>query len=625
MSFGSIANTYLNALRNEFEAARRSGEATPELSFRGSLDNFFKQLAEYINSNIAVIPEPKNQGKAGRPDWRFHHTETMGVYGYVEAKGLDTEQNIDVSIYLSQIEKYLSLGHRVILTDGVDFVLFMPNAEEHLVVSVTSKPIDWQTLNINGEVESLFRQFFHEPGYRRVSEEQLIEDVAKRAKLLSGAIKEMVELSPDEAASESEEKTIRSLKNLKQIVETQHDSTLQSSTLFSDFVAQVLSFGLLYAHRVVRGEGDNPKDRYQKIHDFWSSILHQDYASRLSPFRELIHQLNDELDSSLSHLGTWYDDTRRLLAYVELSDQQRSNPDYHTLYERFLAIYDPETRFDYGAFYTPPALSAYTVSLTEAVAEIRFGNNALYSAETKIIDPCCGTGTFLEELLERYTDGQNPATIGFEILPAPYALAHYRMTMIGNGKYPSNLQIILTNTLSDALEQDVSEQTEGDETLIQAEQKRARQLCEPPLTVVIGNPPSSDSGVSSSHEGRKIRELLEDFRPPEVNRTQRQNTQKPAPRVRQRLQRLIGISHHVDPHISRRHWITAELRQPVPQHIGVKSLVIQHPVHQLRLRRRMVGNLQQIARVNGPRRHHLNTCRLPPVDNSPQGSNVSAR
>lgn len=42
MSFGAIANTYLNALRNEFEAARRSGEATPELSFRGSLDNFFR-------------------------------------------------------------------------------------------------------------------------------------------------------------------------------------------------------------------------------------------------------------------------------------------------------------------------------------------------------------------------------------------------------------------------------------------------------------------------------------------------------------------------------------------------------------------------------------------------------
>lgn len=90
MSFIDIARAYLRDLRKELDTAQSSGEATPELSFRGSLDNFFKNLADCVNPNIRVILEPKNQGKAGRPDWRFHDSVTMGVYGYVEAKGMNS-------------------------------------------------------------------------------------------------------------------------------------------------------------------------------------------------------------------------------------------------------------------------------------------------------------------------------------------------------------------------------------------------------------------------------------------------------------------------------------------------------------------------------------------------------
>ena len=129
LTFQQIAEQYFKELKKEISVGTSSGEATDELSYRTSLDNFFKNVAAKIDGKISIIPEPKNQGILGRPDWRFHNSESMGVYGYVEAKGLDPSAEINISNYQSQVERYLVLGNPVILTDGIDFVLFTPDGK----------------------------------------------------------------------------------------------------------------------------------------------------------------------------------------------------------------------------------------------------------------------------------------------------------------------------------------------------------------------------------------------------------------------------------------------------------------------------------------------------------------
>ena len=69
----------------------------------------------------------------------------MGVYGYVEAKGLDQRKEIKVSEYESQVERYLVLENPVILTDGIDFVLFTHDGKKKLF-SLCKKPIKWKKL-----------------------------------------------------------------------------------------------------------------------------------------------------------------------------------------------------------------------------------------------------------------------------------------------------------------------------------------------------------------------------------------------------------------------------------------------------------------------------------------------
>jgi hypothetical protein len=526
MTFQQIVEQYFKELKKEISVGISTGEATEELSYRMSLDNFFKNVAEAIDKNIDRIHEPKNQGKLGRPDWRFHNSDSMGVYGYVEAKGLDSKKEIKVSEYESQVERYLVLENPVILTDGIDFVLFNQEGQRKKF-SLCHKPINWEKPELDFEAEVLFKIFFKKVGYRKVTENQLVNEVAKRARRLSDEILELLDLEDDEGETKAERATIKLLRELKNAAEQSHDKSLIDDKIFAGFIAQILTFGLLYAHRIVDKSAKNPKDKYKKIHDFWFSVMEDDYSNKLIPFKTLVKELKSELDSDLSRLGIWYDDLRRLLAHIQLTSEQIELPDFHELYETFLSVYDPKTRFDYGAYYTPRSLAFYTVNLVKSVIHKTLPNLKLETTKHKIIDPCCGTGTFIEAILRNFNLRSNSSIIGFEILPAPYALAHYRMTMLRE-KYPDNIKIILTNTLSDNLFEEVQIK-KGDSdisALLLQEQQVAYQLANPPLTIIIGNPPSSDSKFQVGNEGEIINKLMEDFKPGIINRRARQNTQK---------------------------------------------------------------------------------------------------
>lgn len=531
--FDSIVDTYLDDLRKEVEKSETARESTPELSYRPVLDGFLKKIANLIDPNVEVIFEPRSQGKSGRPDWRFYDSKSFGLYGFTEAKAISLDSELELDAFASQIKKYLALGSKLILTDGIEFAFYEPNASSPKRLQLLPKPItNWVRSEPVGLLETQFRRFFQETGFRTCSEERLMEEAAKRAAALSDTIKDLADLDSGAGLDEAENTTIEALRELKSILEEHHDPALRTAKVFADFAAQVLIFGLLYAHRIVIGPSDTPVERRKKIQDFWTDSSYSASIEKLRPFRALLEILGDELGSR-GPLGAWYQDCLLLLAHVELEQSQRSAPDYHLLYEKFLSAFDPDTRFDFGAFYTPPELVSFAVRLTEAVVGAELDGLSLYLEGNKLIDPCCGTGTFLEELVRHSNSrGGSPKIIGFEILPAPYALAHYRAAMLGSDAVPpKNLSIILTNTLSDELEASAPPPKPSiPETLfdlLEAEQDAARNFADPPLTLVIGNLPSSDAYTHA--EGPHfdlINGMVEDFRPPTTQRRGRQNIQR---------------------------------------------------------------------------------------------------
>lgn len=87
------------------------------------------------------------------------------------------------------------------------------------------------------------------------------------------------------------------------------------------------------------------------------------------------------------------------------------------------------------------------------------------------------------------------------------------------------IDIILTNTLSDELAHDDNNHLNN---VLRDELRKARECAKPPIVLVIGNPPSSDSfgPHSTGSNFTEIEKLLSDFRPEKSERQTRQNIQK---------------------------------------------------------------------------------------------------
>ena len=520
----NIIIEYLYRLKKDFVAATLTGNATPELSFRPALDSLLVELANFHGKDINRIFEPRSQGKFGRPDWLFSNSRSMGIYGYIEAKGLNTVRPLIPANYEAQVRRYLYLGNPVILTDGIDFILYKPDGSSESV-SLCDKPVEWNNIQPNLDIIKLFKQFFKEEGYRTISEKQLVSELSVRARYLCADLEEILSLDEDEAENETERETIVALKHLWDVASKSHDKSLEDNHTFAGFVAQIMAFSLLYAHRFINEKDLAPKEKYKNLHSFWQLPVFEKEAERLSPFKTLLDALSNELESPFSKLGIWYDNTRRLLSCIRLSERQVSIPNYHELYEAFLKEYDEKTRNDFGAWYTPMPLADYAVKFVSQILPTVIPGEALEDKALKIIDPCCGTGTFIEAVVKNLPLLEGSHIIGFEILPVPYALSNYRISMLASSKN-YNTDIVLTNTLSDSTFKPI-EYKDGYpdvvSTFFRNEQKKALTLSKPPITVIIGNPPCSDS-ASISNEGAKIKKLMKDFRP--KIRTSRSNKQK---------------------------------------------------------------------------------------------------
>ena len=114
------------------------------------------------DDDIDVILEPTTQGRVGRPDWRIHNKDTMGIMDTLKEKEL-SEEPFDTRPYAAQIKKYLTLGHKLIITDGIDFVFCMDRDREPTVISIIDKDKmrtrDWSAQKVDARFEVYMREF----------------------------------------------------------------------------------------------------------------------------------------------------------------------------------------------------------------------------------------------------------------------------------------------------------------------------------------------------------------------------------------------------------------------------------------------------------------------------------
>jgi hypothetical protein len=198
-------------------------------------------------------------------------------------------------------------------------------------------------------------------------------------------------------------------------------------------------------------------------------------------------------------------------------------------YEPFLAAYDPDLRKALGVWYTPAEVVRYMVERVDRALRTELGlADGLADPNVWVLDPCTGTGSFLIEVLRRIRRTLEEkgvgATLGaelkqaamhrvagFEILPAPFVIAHWQVAMLladvgvtfdeASGERAA---IYLTNALTGW------EAGAAGPHLPFPELERERDLANSvkqsdPVLVIIGNPPySAFDGTSPDPEGELV-------------------------------------------------------------------------------------------------------------------------
>lgn len=199
-------------------------------------------------------------------------------------------------------------------------------------------------------------------------------------------------------------------------------------------------------------------------------------------------------------------------------------------YEPFLEAFDPELRKELGVWYTPPEIVQYQVARVDAALREELDiPDGLADPRVFVLDPCCGTGAYLVEVLkhihkflkedqgmgalsEHYTkEAAQKRIFGFELLPAPFVISHLQMgLLLQNLGVPlddsksERAAIYLTNALTGW--EPPSEEAKKQLSFTIPEFKQEKEAAdgikqETKIIVILGNPPYNGfAGVAVEEE-----------------------------------------------------------------------------------------------------------------------------
>ena len=232
---------------------------------------------------------------------------------------------------------------------------------------------------------------------------------------------------------------------------------------FADMYAQTLAYALFAARMelqhlpardftLARAFADMPRT---------NRFLHREFG-------QIFQDLEREVKWAVEQLTTRLANTQIAEVMRDFRGGTRQRDAIVHFYEDFLATHDPVLREQRGVYFTPEPVVGYIVRSVDSLLRSHFGRrDGLASDSVHILDPATGTGSFLLAVVEQIHEtmrGQRgiwpdyvrrqllPRLHGFELLMAPYTLAHMRLGLyLGEKGCPlgedDRLNILLTNSL----------------------------------------------------------------------------------------------------------------------------------------------------------------------------------
>ncbi len=513
-----MSDAILRNYMRKIEKVYQAGNAT-EHTYRSIL----QELLETLTPGITATNEPKRI-TCSAPD--FIITRKQTPLGYIETK--DIGLSLDQIERTDQMKRYLGSLANLILTDYVEFRWYVSG--QHRMTARLAKVGTNNKLFPEAEGMTQFADLLQGFLLTQTPTVNNPKELATRMAALAQLTRNAIRL-----AFESEEgggSLHTQMEGFRQVLIP--DLTYER---FADMYAQTICYGL-FAARCNTRSGIT----FTREHAAYD-------IPKTNPFlrKMFIYIAGPDLDERI----VWIvDDLAELLNRSDMAAilqdfgkrTRQEDPVVH-FYETFLAQYDPKLRELRGVYYTPEPVVSYIVrsvdyllkkdfDLAEGLADATklkaASSDGKYNLEThkvQILDPATGTGTFLyyvvRQIYEQFKDNRGmwssyvsehllPRLFGFEILMAPYAVAHLKLGLqLRETGYDfrdkERLGVYLTNTLEEEFE---IGRLPFAEWLVEEATAAGNVKYDAPVMVVIGNPPYS---YESANTGKWISKLIRDY------------------------------------------------------------------------------------------------------------------
>ena len=533
----------------DLRRVRASGGATRERSLYGPLDNLLTAVGATLRPKVFCVQELADQG-AGHPDFGLYAARQVQKgtpregqtpeRGVVEVKS--PEDDAWLTAASGQASRYWERYRLVLVTNARDFVLVGEDAD--------GKPATLETFRLAGSGDEFLhrlekpRAFAREAGAslgeylaRALSHRAALTEPKDLAWLLASYARDG--LARVEAAGGAPQlAAVRSALEEALGIRFEGDRGRRffRSTLVQTLFYGIFSAWVLWARTDAARPGPGPlfTGSPDAARFRWREAV---WHLRAPVLRALFRQIADPghlqplgLTEVLDWTAAALDRVDRTAFFARFNEGEA----VPYFYEPFLEAFDPDLRKQLGVWYTPSEVVRYMVARVDRALRDDLGiADGLAAENVYVLDPCCGTGAYLAEVLRRIAanlagrglgalvgsrvkQAAMERVFGFEIMPAPFVVAHLQVglamqdldaPLADDGTERAG--VYLTNALTGW-----EARTNNPLPFPELEEERkhsGRVKRETPILVILGNPPYNGfAGMAVDEE----RELSDAYRTP---------------------------------------------------------------------------------------------------------------
>ena len=522
----AAVETYFGDLRR----LRASGGATGERSTYPPLTALLNAVGATLKPKVFCVSELADHG-AGHPDLGLYAARQVQRgrvrEGQIPERGVIEVKSADDDAWLTadsdQVSRYWGRYRLVLVTNTRDFVLVGGDAD--------GLPAKLESFRLAGGAEEFDRLLQTPRAFaRRVGAglgEYLCRALSHRAALaepkdLAWLLASYARdgLARVEAAGDAPSlAAVRSA--LEQALGVRFEGE-RGAAFFRSTLVQTLFYGVFSAWVLWARQMPPPTGAF----DWRTAVWHL----RVPVLRALFEQLSAPGQLRPLELVEVLDWTAAALdrvdhtAFFSRFNEGEAVPYF---YEPFLQAFDPGLRKQLGVWYTPTEVVRYMVARVDRALRDDLGiADGLAADNVYVLDPCCGTGAYLGEVLRRIAlnlrdQGLGALTgarvkqaalervFGFEIMPAPFVVAHLQVGLTMQAldapladDADERAGVFLTNALT-GWEPTVQKPLPFPE--LEEERDRAQRVKQDtPVLVILGNPPYNGFAGMAVDEEREL-------------------------------------------------------------------------------------------------------------------------